>query len=577
MEEKKEQVMENNGQQRMVFKDGAWIKSRTMEEIEERVVGLTLVQREALLKKCTLKDVVLDTACEAVWKFVGDDVGSLMLVIKKLSRKIITSNDKDLVFGCSVNDYKYGTTTTLSDTIDQMFTWGVADKDNRPDTTGAIATMVASFGRPTEGGAVPEKISKSPAVTTYFPGDNVIGSYIRSADGSSSSPCTTYDMLVNAITGMVSPGQMGREQVIDDLVAAQPRALKIKGRKGVRKAKSGERMMIVKAQPTRHEGIKRPFCDIVEGIQTMVTSIGTTKYGFGKVSEYHYDGIPSLSSSVRQKYEWLTDFIYQDADVYLLNSSDPNFALALHRVIATIKPEGQPFAVIYDSSHTNVARIKEVFLYNDVGPSAVKKSGVIGAASITWMSRFGKMNSYYVSFKPSVKGKGHKAELVSNSQDARAAAHDSACRWTKYMYYGFVGSMEEEDKVYSSCRGRTGDVIFTNVGIHDRYAAAMITFNCVKHAILYPWYHSCFRLKKGDSYFYKGVREFKKVYDFRAVISEKKLVMDFGGEEVESYEAIESFSEQVLTKTVAAQPHVEADVEQDDDDDLFAAMDENAG
>jgi hypothetical protein len=578
MEEQKKIENQSLGKQRVIYKDGKWVKSQGKEEIVKMVIGLTENQRAALFKKCTHQSVLLDVTCEKVWEKCSSDAGLLLMVLQEQNKTVVSSADRSLKYSCASRDYRYGCTTTLSDGIDAMFTWGVRnDEDGRPDTTNSLATLVASFGRPTADGAVSTKVSKAPGVKTYFPRPNGIGSYIDYAEKNCESACSTYEMLVESIADMVKPGQVGREQVIDDVVAAQPLHL-IKGRnKGVRKAKSGDRVALIKATPTRVDKISRPFSDIVEGIAVMSTSLGTESYGFGRISSYHYDGIPMFSSAVRKRHEWITDFIPQQASVYLLNNRDPTLALSLYRTVKDIYPDNK-IAVVYDANQTDLEKRRTVFKYDDTGVvTGILKEGVVGISALSWTTYFAKCDAYYISFKAYVKGKGHKSELVSTSIDARQPAHLVASAWNKYMYYGFIGAMNEDDKVHSSCRGRHGDVIFSNIGHFDRYEAALVTFNCVKHAILYPWLHSCFRHKVGGKFFYRGVREFKKKYNFCAAISEKKLVVDFGDSEVTSYEAIEEFAQNVLEES---QPIatiipvvVQEEEEADEDADMFAAID----
>jgi hypothetical protein len=298
----------------------------------------------------------------------------------------------------------------------------------------------------------------------------------------------------------------------------------------VRKIVVGSKTLLVKASPIKVQKLPIPYPHAVEAVSIMTAALGSRKYGFGRMSESHYDGIGSLDGAMRDRHEWLTDFIYQDADVYLLRTRDQGIALAMQRVIARNHPA--KFVVVYESAQCDYKTLREVFTYDEGGAIVgVSATGIVGIGSMMW-DRFACVKTYYINFRAYTRGRGHKSELVSSSIDQRRTEAEVARNHDCWFYYGFVGAMEEKSKVYPSCRGRKGDVIFTNKGVYGRNEMILIVFNCVRHALLYPWLHSCFRYKVKDKYFYDGVRESLDQYDFTRLTGKSGICTDFTAFEV---------------------------------------------
>jgi hypothetical protein len=218
----KTKMEQNRRKVRRILVNGKWVEAgKSLDDMEALVSSLTDTQRHVLSRKVTHPQTGLSPDNLKVWDEIKDDVGLFMVAVQNVKASEMSTMRNDLKYTVTTDSYAYGTCTKLSDKINACYTWGVQhDKADKPDVVGVVAELAASFGKPTEAGPVAETFAKSQVASAYFPKRNLLGGVIS---GLVEKP-TTHEALVAAIRPHVGHDSLGREQVIEDLVACQPTA-----------------------------------------------------------------------------------------------------------------------------------------------------------------------------------------------------------------------------------------------------------------------------------------------------------------------------------------------------------------
>jgi hypothetical protein len=550
---------------------GQWVSSTQFEDaIKVDLSTLTKEDKMSLIRHITQQPGRISVAASAMaTKWTGRSA----VILEILQAEGLTANSAkapEVKFALDVVQKSFGTVTSITGMIDGLYAYATKSEDRTPDFDRAAINLVTSFFSPSETGTSLASFAKSKEVANYYPKSNPMADYKQDV-----AVCTTVEQLETTMSQAVkSYPKEAKVQMLKDMVSAAPeKVMKASPPRVVTHKAVGT--VMVRGKPIKWNVSNVPFEKVIHGIERLSGALGTKKHGFGRISECHYDGVSDLRGSHREKYEYLTDYIPIKTSVICVNTSDPEFACAIYRQQKHVYPDVK-CAVVYNAGTSDVTKFNQVFRCEKGIPSEVINDGVIGYNDINWYVLREKMQVYYVSFKPPEKGKGSGVEFLTTSHAVRQHQHEIATKFANHFYYAHVASLGDGDKAYSSCRGRLGVVIITDAAeCVERHTCASVCLQMAGHAVLYPWFDSCYMYTVDGQYFYPGVRALKSEYDMTRMTKKDTAVIDFADETADT-ENIDAFRDLVYEpqkEEVVSTASSEAEErEETEDDDLFKDM-----
>lgn len=526
-----------NNSNRKVFDGTKFVTPEVSQDTLQRLIEALSEKDRGQLKIAAIHRDPYGLSPEATkaYNAAKGRLARVIFFITQVKKTKVSVQDSTSAYSITCTTERWGTNTRYIDADrDTHYMWGERMAGNKPDEKAATARLLGCAFKTTESGTVMRDIPTPKRNTKLYPKSVAIVSspYLEIV-----KDCTTSVGVQQKLAPFCDSESDIKLQISSDLRQTCPDYVKGFGPK-----KAGNGIVCAKGTPT---AIKAPQSSSTENTgkkvltfeakvdiaNQLASSLGSSKDGIGLIRSYHYDGITDLVGAARERHEWLTDFVYKKANCYLVRTRNPTLALALYRCIQTSNTD--KFIVVYEAASSE-QKLGEHVRFSDDNVE-VTKAGIIGIPSINWMQVFGRMDTYYVSFKPPTRAHGTGGALINNSIRERRSEHEVASSFGKYMYYGFLASMSPKDKVAISVRGRDTRVIFTDGGTNDRAQATHVVLNMVRHAIVYPYIHSCYMYRIQDSYFYPGVRDYKAQYDFSSV---KKTEYSLGdlGEDVMGHE-----------------------------------------
>jgi len=506
--------------ERLVLHNRKWVLASLYEkELSDYIDTLSSAEQQMCLNYASWES-----------REITDKLRSFLEKYRGMTQGIITILEERgvvLEYTCDVETEDFGTVSSISGSMNGSYAYACeCNSVGEPDYGEAAVRLASAFYIPSDENVEPDRFGEMSEVRNYKPKRNTMVDY-QSLVEEATAPCGVTNRMRES-HDTFSPRL--KRQFLGDLVKATPKSL-VRKDSLLKVARKGNDTVLQKAPVVRFDIRKAEFAAGVSAISELVTGFGSGKYGMGKMAECHYDGIMSLRGSNRAKHEYITDYIPEDVDIVFVDTCDDYLASAVFRQQRAYSDSR--VVVVYSAQSAQSSKLKRVLKMVDGVAVSVIQSGVIGLPQLIWGDIAARLKSYFVSFRTIFSGKGTDIELGRASRRKRHRRVRSVVgRFTYYAYYAFVGSMHKFDKVALSCRGRMGDVIFTNctrVKLYDMKDAMTAVYNMCTHAHLFPWLNSCYLYKHKDRQYFE-CRSLKQRYSFKLVGARDNAIVDFGND-----------------------------------------------